>query len=64
MLLVAFASVLLLALLTALLLLAFRWIARMFGYQGNDANLPVTLGLALLLLALLAFLNRARFKRR
>lgn len=26
-----------------------RWLARFYGYQPNDANLPLTLGLAALL---------------
>ena len=32
-----------------LMLAGLRWLARFYGYQPNDANLPLTLGLAALL---------------
>ena len=32
-----------------LMLAGLRWLARFYGYQPNDANLPMTLGLATLL---------------
>jgi hypothetical protein len=32
-----------------LILAGLRWLARFYGYQPNDANLPLTLGLTVLL---------------
>ncbi|WP_425145363.1 hypothetical protein [Deinococcus sp.] len=55
-------SLLLLGLLTGLLWLVFGWIGRMFGYQGNDANLPVTAGLALTILAGVGAYHRSRLR--
>lgn len=44
-----------------LIIAGLRWLARFYGYQPNDANLPLTLGLtALLALTLWRIWRRTR----
>ena len=51
-----------LALLVAALWALLGWLGQVFGYQSNDANLPLTLLLALLLLSGLVLLGRTRLR--